>query len=184
MQLPARTEKPQNVAPFLDERMKQMLRDSRFNTDFPPVITDTTRQRCLELRRQFDEYLLPAEDSWILGRVAGVLSHYYVSKTPAQLQEIVAGDWVRVLSKYPAWAADQALSDYVEDEPSKRPTPAAIGKRCFELSQTVRENRERLNFCITKGVREGQELMREKTDAEKAEASKVVAETIAKLRAG
>lgn len=178
MPLPTTVETPQAVAPQVDEHLLKMLRDRRFDAEITPVVSEATRRRCLDLRQDIDDYLAPPSRTWLLGRVAGVLNHFYVSKTPEQIQEIVARDWLRVLEQYPQWALDQAFTEWLADE-QKRPTPAAIRLKAQELSGLWLERRERLEHCLLKGRREGesalsadeQERRRPKTQAEKDRAS-------------
>lgn len=184
----ATIDNPQAVAPFLDDHLLGMLRDKRFDGDSPPAISDPTRTRCRALLAEYDEYLLPGSERWILSRVATAFGHYFAVQASGALEKGVARDWLAVLGKRPAWAVDKAISEWVEDEPSKRPTPAAIGNRAIHLAELTYERRNRLEHCLRAARRIGEidhddaERRRPKTDSEKAQIRKLVEETVRKLR--
>lgn len=67
--------------------------------------------------------------SWLSGRIATLLSHYYDPKHGDLLTEAAAVDWLNILSPFPQKAIEHACDHYMRNVTGKRPTPAEIRNR-------------------------------------------------------
>ena len=77
----------------------------------------------------------PATKQWISGRVATLLSQYFVSSVPDSMMAAIAEDWHEELKAYPSWAITKAVRWWMSSsnpERRKKPVPgdiAAMAKR-------------------------------------------------------
>lgn len=62
----------------------------------------------------------PADNRWILARVAALLLPYYNADTAQAVRELEAEDWRDALSPYPKWAIERAVRWWKSAENKKR----------------------------------------------------------------
>lgn len=139
----------QSGAPEMDENTRGLLQAVGRNPERAAALGEDTRIKLRLLQNRFGEYLLPGSSRWILGRVLTALSHYFVAGNPEALSKAIAADWVNVLSKRPAWAVNKAFDQWIEDEPSKRPSPGAISKLAHTFAATAYERQALLKACLS-----------------------------------
>lgn len=64
--------------------------------------------------------------TWIKGRAATLLAHYWREDDDPALLAAIGKDWADVLEGLPQEYVQRACIQYQRDEPRKRPTPGAI----------------------------------------------------------
>lgn len=97
----------------------------------PPALTDQQRERVIgTIIPALEAFLVPADEQWINGRVATLLSHYYVPNVPMELQIAALGDWVRLLSRFPQWAVEAAVDEWLNRPGRQKPMPGDIVTAC------------------------------------------------------
>ena len=64
--------------------------------------------------------------TWIKGRAATLLAHYWREDDDPALLAAIGKDWADVLEGLPQEYIQKACIQYQRDEPRKRPTPGAI----------------------------------------------------------
>lgn len=97
----------------------------------PPALTDQQRERVVgSFIPALEAFLVPADEQWINGRVATLLSHYYVPNVPMELQVAALGDWVRLLSRFPQWAIEAAVDEWLDRPGRQKPMPGDISAAC------------------------------------------------------
>lgn len=88
------------------------------------------------------EYLKrPAPDTWVIGRVLSLLSHYYVSAEDERATKAKAKDWGDILRGYPAWAINNAAQWWMSmenPERKRKPLPGDIQERAYKEMMCVR----------------------------------------------
>jgi hypothetical protein len=100
--------------------------------------------------RALQDYLRPGDQTIIAMRVEALLSHWTVPERSPEVQDVVSGDWVRVIGNYPQWVVIEAANHWLDSE-TYRPTIAAIKRLCDEA---VYEARLRLRVLSkVEGVR-------------------------------
>lgn len=75
----------------------------------------------------------PADSTWMLARIAALLSPYYEKDVPQAVRRIEAEDWVAALSDFPQWAIERSVRWWKSaDNPNrrKRPLEGDIAARC------------------------------------------------------
>lgn len=75
----------------------------------------------------------PAESTWLMARVAALLSPYFEKETPRAVREMEAEDWLEALGEYPQWAVEQAVrwwKSAANPDRRKRPLEGDIAARC------------------------------------------------------
>lgn len=85
-----------------------------------------------------------APRKWIAGRVASLLSHYFVSQQDEVLAAAVAEDWCAMLEDYPAWAIANAARWWMgRENPRKhcKPLPGDIQDRAHVEMEPMRAAR-------------------------------------------
>jgi len=83
----------------------------------------------------------PAPRSWLLSRIAALLSHYFTASTDARVVEAMADDWAATLSNYPAWAVADACRWWISAENERhrfKPLPGEISTRCMHETERLR----------------------------------------------
>lgn len=83
----------------------------------------------------------PAPRNWLLGRIATLLSHYFVASTDNRIVEAMADDWAAIIGKHPAWAVSDACRWWIgADNPRHKfkPLPGEIDDRCRAEMMQVR----------------------------------------------
>lgn len=92
-----------------------------------PVATMAEAQaimaQCETLRR-------PVDRRWLMGRIATLLSHFYVSPMSETEARAVAQDWANALTEFPQWAVEEACDEWLRTM-DRRPTIAGIRKLCL-----------------------------------------------------
>lgn len=64
--------------------------------------------------------------TWIKGRAATLLAHYWREDEDPALLAAIGKDWADVLEGIPQEYIQRACVQYQRDEPRKRPTPGAV----------------------------------------------------------
>lgn len=75
----------------------------------------------------------PAESTWLMARVAALLSPYFEKDTPRAVREMEAEDWLDALGEYPQWAIERAVRWWKSadnQDRRKRPMEGDIAARC------------------------------------------------------
>ena len=65
----------------------------------------------------------------MMGRIATMLAHFYVSPLSEAEMSAVASDWAEALREFPQWAIAEACSEWLRTQ-ERKPTPAAIRRLC------------------------------------------------------
>lgn len=81
----------------------------------------------------YEAFLKPAPKSWISGRVATLMAHYYTPDMPQALAGAVLRDWADLLAEFPGHAIQEAAQKWLRTETRKRPTPGDIREMCQRL---------------------------------------------------
>ncbi|WP_085552254.1 hypothetical protein [Azospirillum agricola] len=94
-------------------------------------MTDEQRERVVRtFIPALEAHLEPADGQWINGRVAALLAHYYVPDMPMALQVATLGDWITLLSRFPQWAIEAAVDEWLDRPGRQRPMPGDIADAC------------------------------------------------------
>ena len=164
--------------PHLDEDVLSTMRMAKFNPDEGMSVSPAIKAKCSAALSQMNAYLAPPEDRWILGRVATMLAHYWVGALPESVGAMVAEDWVKVLTRRPAWAVERAIDEWIAEK-TRRPTPAEISQRAFQFASTAYRQHDQLVAV----VEAKEKPRRKKSTADIQEISKLVDEMKANLSA-
>lgn len=84
------------------------------------------------LRAVTEDASFPATEEWVRGRIATLLSHYYIADKPEELDTALAGDWIEAMmaSPYgplPEWALQRACVRWLSGPNARRrPVPGDI----------------------------------------------------------
>lgn len=65
-----------------------------------------------------------------------MLAHFYVSSMTDAEQRAIASDWIVALKDYPAWAIQEACTEWLQTE-TRKPTIAAIRALCAKRFEVV-----------------------------------------------
>lgn len=92
---------------------------------------------------------VPAPASWISGRVATLLAHYWTPSMGDALQTAVAEDWLDELEGFPGWALHRACqwwASHDNHDRRRKPLPGDIAARARHEFGAVRlaEQRNRV----------------------------------------
>ncbi|WP_372393833.1 hypothetical protein ABMY26_00730 (plasmid) [Azospirillum sp. HJ39] len=97
----------------------------------PPTISAAERYRLVTSDiPALEAYLAPADRTWINGRVIALLSHYFVPDIPQQAQVAALGDWIMLLARYPQWAVQAAVVEWLDRPGRQKPMPGDIAAGC------------------------------------------------------
>ena len=107
-------------------------------------VSAETRKAVGAYLKALQDYLAPGDQSIIAMRIEALLSHWSVPERPEAIQDIVAGDWVRVIGSFPGWTVIEAANHWLEVN-DRKPTIAAIKQLCDEA---VYEARLRLKVLL------------------------------------
>lgn len=94
----------------------------------------------------------PATRIWVAGRVAALLSHYFVAQQDDGIAAAVAEDWCATLATYPAWSIANACRWWMSREnPRKhlKPLPGDIEDRAHAEMEPIRAARITLRRGIS-----------------------------------
>ena len=83
----------------------------------------------------------PVTVKWCNGRIAVLLSHYFVGNMEKHHVEAVADDWLNELKDFPAWSIALACKWWISrDNPKRRnkPMPGDIGERAHKEMAFIR----------------------------------------------
>jgi len=93
---------------------------------------------------------ISADRTWMLARVAALLSPYYEKDVPQGVRKMEAEDWAEALQDFPQWAITNAVRWWKgENNPDRRrrPLEGDIVDRCRAEMMPVRAAR----MCIESG---------------------------------
>lgn len=83
----------------------------------------------------------PANPTWVMARIAALLSPYYEKDVPQAVRVMEAEDWAEALAEYPQWAIQNAVrwwkSEHNADR-RKRPMEGDIAAVCRKEMDAVR----------------------------------------------
>lgn len=128
---------------------------------------------CETLRR-------PVAKDWLMGRVATLLSHFYVSLTDETEMRAILADWAKALAEFPQWAVTEACDEYLRTQ-ERKPTIAAIRKLCEQHFHVVEFTRQK---AMRGPVAESQEEPRKPmTCAQREAVDKAMRDWLANSRA-
>lgn len=91
----------------------------------PKSITSEERSKAIAYLRAAREINPPAPEAWLKGRIATLLSHYYLATNDVNINTAVAIDWVDCLRPFPQVAVEKACAEWRDTE-RRKPTPADI----------------------------------------------------------
>jgi hypothetical protein len=69
-----------------------------------------------------------------------LLSHYWIPEQPLNISRMAVDDWLDDLAEFPPSVVKEACADYRRANRERRPTPADVRHRCFQI-QSEREQR-------------------------------------------
>ena len=101
-------------------RMARSLRASAQQ----PVETEAQAQM---LMKACETLRQPVKREWLMGRIATLLSHFYVSPMSETEVRAVAEDWAAALGAFPQWAVAEACAEWLRSS-NRKPTIADIRK--------------------------------------------------------
>jgi len=102
-----------------------------------------------------------------MGRVATMLSHFYVSPMSEAEARAVANDWADALGEFPQWAVDEACRDWLRNH-TRKPTIADIRGLCVHHFAVVDFTRQKaMRGPVESRVREVQSPERRAEIAER-----------------
>lgn len=94
-----------------------------------------------KLRVTVERVARPAGEEWTRGRLATLLSHYWIDKGPDELKEAVANDWVAIVMGEPCppdWAINKACLAWLGGKDArKKPLPGEIRAMAIEQMSWV-----------------------------------------------
>ena len=73
-----------------------------------------------EIAHQAERMRRPADPTWLMARVAALLTPYYTGDVPHGVRVMEAEDWAESLLEYPQWAITNAVRWWKSDENPKR----------------------------------------------------------------
>ena len=123
----------------------------------PAVITDEQKRDLKSALARYELYLAPARVDEIAGRIAALLSHYWVGQMPGSLQTLVASDWLEDLGEFPSHAIEEACRRWRRAE-IKRPKPAEIRDMCQRIIRKEARERDRIRAILNRQNRPGHDL--------------------------
>lgn len=110
-------------------------------------IPDDLQDEAKSAIRALDAFLEPVDCGWLAGRIATLLSHYWIKDTPAPVLDHVAGDWIDVLGEYPAQAIQDACIAWLKTS-KWAPRPADIVELVEQSIGDAARQRARLLRCM------------------------------------
>lgn len=111
--------------------------------------------------------------TWIKGRAATLLSHYWREDDDPALLAAIGKDWADVLEGIPQEFIQKACVQYQRDEPRRKPTPGAVYEIARKLMPTPKVVRSDLRPTTREEDAAYRERMaRDRINAEKAEEAK------------
>lgn len=94
-----------------------------------------------EAARSVKELQTPANTTWVMARIAALLSPYYEKDVPQSVRVMEAEDWAEALAEYPQWAIQNAVrwwkSEHNADR-RRRPMEGDIAAACRKEMDAVR----------------------------------------------
>lgn len=129
------------------------------------------------IERMVDALSVPADGTWLMARIAALLSPYYERDVPQGVREMEAEDWAEALAEFPEWAVTKAVRWWKSAENpnrKRRPLEGDIAARCKIEMDAVSAARIRLR--LTAPVEpEPREVPAEDMDARRAAAEEIIA---------
>lgn len=105
-------------------------------------------RKCSATRREVEAILpsmtVPADMTWMMARIAALLSPYYEKEVPQGVRRIEAEDWAVALAEFPKWAIERSVRWWKSaDNPNrrKRPLEGDIAARCKSEMEPIRAAR-------------------------------------------
>lgn len=135
-----------------------------------------------ETRAAIDRLSVPVTSNWLNGRIATLLSHFWVLNMPAPLMEAAADDWHETLAEYPAWAIANACRWWISAANPRhgfKPTPGQIEARVREETAPIRGAEILLGLGVQRAEPQPErEVITAEVMAERREAAaRIIAET-------
>lgn len=80
----------------------------------------------MQMRTDILQLQIPTTRRWVAGRVATLMSQYFVSSAGADIMEGIAEDWIAELEDLPSWAIQKACQWWMgHQNPDRRKRPLA-----------------------------------------------------------
>jgi len=118
------------------------------NPDWVPKVAEGDRELSFYVS-EMEAYLAPADADWVGRRLWALTEHWRQPDLPPEIEDIVNGDWVYIIGRYPQWAIQKACERWLDAE-QRRPTIAGIRKLCDELVADAQ-----MNLRIARRIRDG-----------------------------
>lgn len=97
----------------------------------------------------------PANDTWVMARIAALLSPYYEKEIPESIRMMEAEDWADALCGLPEWAITKAVRWWKSDKNPKRhkrPLEGDILARVKIEMEAVRAAQIKLRLPVSGGA--------------------------------
>lgn len=99
----------------------------------------------------YERFLAPPSIPWISGRIATLLTHYFIVDMPKELAGAALRDWVDVLGDLPQHAIQEACLKWLRMEPRKRPGPGDIRDLAVRMVRDEMNALKRLRVLAERG---------------------------------
>jgi len=106
----------------------------------PKAVPAPLQETISQSLTQYDAFLRPAnreELAWLTARVRTLLEHFFVKDMEQHEWEMILGDWLQALARYPIWAVKRAVRSWLESH-STKPAIADIVERCEQYTRYPR----------------------------------------------
>ena len=117
----------------------------------PAVVSVEQAAEARALIPAFERYLAPPTIPWISGRIATLLTHYYIVDMPKELAGAALRDWVDVLGDLPQHAIQEACLKWLRMESRKRPGPGDIRELAMRIVGDETKALKRLRIIADMG---------------------------------
>lgn len=89
--------------------------------------------------------------SWIAGRIKTLLAHYFQPDNPSELEEAAIDDWIEALLPFSQYAIKTACTNYLREEPRRRPTPGSVVAYAHKANRQVEARRAEQDAMLSDG---------------------------------
>jgi hypothetical protein len=88
---------------------------------------------------------------WISGRIETLLGHYFQPDNPSELLEAAIDDWIEALLPFSQYAIKTACTNYLREEPRRRPTPGSVVAYAHKANREVEARRAEQDAILSDG---------------------------------
>lgn len=108
---------------------------ARITASWPVLLTSPieTDDQLNQIVEGLGKVKAKSHPTWIMARVAALLSQYYAADVPAAAVSMMAEDWLEELREYPQWAITNAVRWWKSEankDRKRRPLEGDISARC------------------------------------------------------